>query len=222
QVALRTESRLTAVPAHHTATISGGRTTVSPLPSALFITGREPGRVPSRFVDQVIFRRLETLGFAVDVIDEREVRAEHLQNRSLLVISPTVSASMHGRVQDLALYNVRVPILCSRPSLYQDLGMTAPGKNNGEFSNMAKYVTITDRGHPLAAGLEGDVEVLDATMSIVWGVRGPGAARVAVMRDHPEHAALFAYDRDAPMFAPANKAAARRVGFFLHPTAIRF
>jgi hypothetical protein len=222
QVALRTESRPTAVLARHSASIAGGRTTVSALPSALFVTGREPSRVPSRFVDQVIYRRLETLGFMVDIVDERELRSEHLHNRALLVISPTVSASMHTRVQDLSLYNLHVPILCSRPTLYQDLGMTAPGKNNAEFSNMKKYVTITDHDHPIAAGLDGDVEVLDATMSIGWGVPGPGAARVAVMRDRPEHAALFAYERDAPMLPPANRAAARRVGFFLHPTAIRF
>jgi hypothetical protein len=222
QVALRTDSRPTRVSARHTATVAGGRTTVDALPSALFITGREPARVPSRFVDQVLFRRLETLGFAVDLVDERELRAEHLQNRSLLVISPTVSATMHSRVQDLALYNAHVPILCSRPTLYQDLGMTFPGKSNAEFSNQKKYVTITDRDHPMAAGLEGEVEVLDATMSIGWGVPGPGAVRVAVMRDRPEHAALFGYDRDAPMLPPAGKAPARRVGFFLHPTAVRF
>jgi hypothetical protein len=222
RVALRTESRPTMVPAHHSATISGGRAAVTPLPSALFVTGREPSRVPSRFVDQVIDRRLETLGFVVDVIDEREVRAEHLQNRALIVISPTVSAAMHARAQDLSLYNVHVPILCSRPTLYQDLGMTAPGKSNAEFSNMKKYVTIVDHGHPIAAGLEGDVEVLEANMSIGWGVPGPGAARVAVMRDRPEHAAVFAYDRDAPMLPPATRAAARRVGFFLHPTAVRY
>lgn len=222
QVALRTESRLTPVSAHHTATIAAGRATVTPLPSALFITGREPARVPPQFVDQVIFRRLETLGFAVDLVDERELRAEHLQNRGLLVISPTVSGHMHTRVQDLSLYNVRVPILCSRPTLYQDLGMTSPGKGNAEYSNMKRYVTIVDRDHALAAGFEGEVEVLDADMSIGWGIPAPSAARVAVLRKSHDQAALFAYDRDAPMLPPATRAAARRVGFFLHPTAVRF
>jgi hypothetical protein len=150
------------------------------------------------------------------------LKAEHLQNRSLIVISPTVSAHMHVRVQDLALYNVHVPILCSRPTLFQDLGMTFPGKTNAEYTNMKRYVTILDRDHPTAAGFEGEVEVLDATMSLGWGVPGPGAARVAVLRDRPDHAAIFAYDRDAPMLPPASRAVARRVGFFLHPTAIRF
>jgi hypothetical protein len=221
-VALRTESRPTQVTARHTATVNAGRATVTPLPSALFITGHEPARVPPQFVDQVISRRLETLGFAVDLVGERELRAEHLQNRGLVVISPTVSGRMHTRVQDLALYNVHVPILCSRPTLYQDLGMTAPGKGSAEYSNMKMYVSIVDRDHPLAGGLEGEVQVLDANMSIGWGIPGPSAARVAVLRTRHDQAAVFGYDRDAPMLPPATRAAARRVGFFLHPTAVRF
>lgn len=222
QVALRTEARPTVVSARHTATVAGGRTSVTPLGSALLVTGREPGRVPSRLVDQLIWRRLETDGLGVDVIDERELRAEHLQNRSLLVISPTVSGAMNGKVQELALASARVPILCSRPSLYADLGMTGPGKSNAEFSNMKKYVTIAEPDHPLAAGFEGEVEVLDANMSLGWGVPGPGASRVAFIRRTRDHATVFAYERDAPLLPPATRAPARRVGFFLHPTAIHF
>ena len=222
QIPMRTESRPVVVAAHHSATVSDGRAVVVALPSALFITGHDPGRVPSRLVDQLIWRRLETLGFGVDLVDDRDLRADHLQNRSLVVISPAVSGSIHGRIQDLALSSARVPILCSRPTLFPDLGMTGPGKSNAGFTNMKTYVTIADPGHPLATGFEGEIEVLDAAMNIGWGVPGPGATRVAVIRDRADHAAVFGYDRDAPMLPPVARAPARRVGFFLHPTAIHF
>jgi hypothetical protein len=222
EVALRTESRPTEITTRHAAVVSNGRTAVTLLPSALFVTGRESSRVPAQLVDQVILRRLENLGFAVDLVDERGLRAEHLQNRALMVISPTVSGQMHTRAQDLSLYNAHLPILCSRPTLYQDLGMTAPGKGNAEYSNMKTYVSIVEPEHPAAGGFEGEIEVLDANLNIGWGVPGPSAVRVAVIRKSPDHAAIFAYDRDAPMLPPAIRAPSRRVGFFLHPTAVRF
>jgi hypothetical protein len=222
EVVSRTESRPTTIPARHGAVLTGGRVLVTPLPAALFVTGHELAHLPTRFVDEVIFRRLEELGFAVDLVDERELRAEHLQNRALMVVSPTVSGIMHTRVQDLAIYNARVPILCSRPTLFQDLGMTASGKGNAQYTNMKTYVSVLEPSHPLAAGFEGEVEVLDANMNIGWGVPGPGAVKVAVLRDRNDHAAIFAYDRDAPLLPPATRAGGRRVGFFLHPTAVRF
>jgi hypothetical protein len=220
-LALRTEER-TQVGARHAAVIARGRAIVSPLPSALLVVGHAPARVPEQFLDQVLARRLEALGFATDVSGERELRVEQVQHRGLVVISPTVSGQMHDRVQELALFNAPVPILCSRPSLYQDLGMAAPGRANGEFSKGKKTVRIEEHAHPLAAGLRGQVEVLDATMTIGWGVPAASATRIASMRDKPERAAIFAYERDAPLLAPAGRAAARRTGFFLHATSVRF
>jgi len=100
--------------------------------------------------------------------------------------------------------------------------MTAPGKSNAEYSNMKTYVSVVEPSHPLAGGFKGEVEVMEASQNIGWGVPAPSAARVAVIRNRPDHAAIFGYDRDAPMLPPATRAAARRVGFFLHPTAVRF
>jgi hypothetical protein len=66
------------------------------------------------------------------------------------------------------------------------------------------------------------VEVFDGNMNLGWGVPGAGATRIAVVRNRADHSPLFAYERDAPMLAPANHAPARRVGFFLHPISARF
>jgi hypothetical protein len=200
----------------------GKQAAVAPLPSALFITGRTSSRVPAEYLDDAMVRRLETLGFDVDPVGERELRAEHLRNRDLVLISPSVTSIMHDRVQELGMVGASIPILCSRPMLYQDLGMTGPGRANSEFSERKRYLRIADATHPMAAGLHGGIEVLGANMSLGWGVPAPSAARVAVLRDKPERIAIFAYDRQAPMVAPVGPAAARRVGFFLHPTAARF
>jgi hypothetical protein len=221
-VTLHSEGGTTPIGARHTALVSGGRATVMPLPSALLIVGGGEAQVPAQFIDQRLGRRLETLGFAVEVVGERELRAEHLHHRGLVLISPTVTGRMHDRAVEMSLFAAPVPILCSRPALYQDLGMTAPGRSNGEYSKQKRMVTIKDRTHPMAAGLRGEVEVLDATLTIGWGVPAASATRVALMRDNPDHAAIFAFERDAPLLAPAGRAAARRTGFFLHPIAARF
>jgi hypothetical protein len=218
----RLEGRPSEVSARHTAIIADGRAIVVPTPAVLFIDGLQRSMETPKFVDDVMVRRLEMLGFVVDSVDERRLRPEHVANHQLVVISPTVTARMHGRMADLALLTAGVPILCSRPALYEDLGMTAPGKQSAEFSNQKRYVTIVDHEHPLAAGLEGEVEVLDANMNVGWGIPAPGAARVAVLRDRRERTAIFAYDRGVPLLPPAGRAPARRVGFFLHPTGARF
>src|SRR5205814_6036403 len=128
-------------------------------PSLLFVTGPEKTRVPPQYIDRALVRRLELLGFAVDTVDEQDLRADHLNARALVVISPNVTGTMHDRVQDLALYNANVPILCSRPMLFQDLGMTGPGRANAEFSERKRTVVIADSSHPMAAGLDGNVDV---------------------------------------------------------------
>jgi hypothetical protein len=211
-----------AVPAGRTAVLADGRTTVAPLPSALLVVGHDKLRVPPLYLDGALTRRLEGLGFSVETVDGSDLQAEQVHGRALMVISPTVSGRMHDRVRELSLYAAGVPILCARPTLYQDLGMTGPGKANAEYSNQKSMVVIIDRDHPLAHGLAGPVEVLEASMHLGWGTPAASAARVAVLRDNADHTAIFAYERDASMFPPAGKAAARRVGFFLHPSSARF
>jgi hypothetical protein len=219
----RDEGRETTVTARQTATISGaGQVALGALPAALFVSGPRKADVPSRYLDSLIVRRLETRGFAVDEVDELELRTDHLAGHALVVISPSVSSALRNRAQELDLQSANVPILCSAPSLFAELGLTGPGRANAEFSERKRHVAIADQAHPLAAGLHGDVEVLGATMPLGWGIPGAGAARVAVFRDRSERAAIFAYDRNTPLVAPAGRAAGRRVGFFLHPTGARF
>jgi hypothetical protein len=219
----RGAANATAVAAHQGAVVSGsGKVTVNALPSALLIRGTLNSKTPPEFLDSVLIHRLEKLGFTVEAVDEKHVRVEQLGGRSLVIISPSVTALMHTRVGELGLPTLGTPILCSRPHLYQDLGMTGPGKSNAEFASQRRFIDIHDPEHPLAAGLHGSVGVLDAIMSLGWGIPAPGATRVAMMRDRPDRSALFAFERDAPMLPPASKAAARRVGFFLHPSAARF
>jgi hypothetical protein len=213
----------TTLSAGQAATISANdEVAVTHMRAALFLTGGRKSDVPRHFLDGVIERRLETLGFRVDTVDEHDLRAHHLQGRALILVSPSVTEVMHERAQDLALHDAAIPILCSRPRLFPDLGMTAPGKVAADFSERKRHIAIAEEGHPLAGGFAGNVELLGATMPLGWGTPGPGAARVAVMRDDPERAAIFAYDRDAPMLPPATRAPARRIGFFLHPTSARF
>ena len=79
---------------------------------------------------------------------------------------------------------------------------------------METRVTITAAGHPLAAGLTGNVAVYSSAWRLVWGVPGPGATRVAHVAGMTTRPAIFAYETGAPMLGGA--APAKRVAFFLH------
>jgi hypothetical protein len=187
----------------------------APLPAALFIQGHLWGRHPTELLDEALVRRLETMGFLVDAVDELELGASHLAEKSLVLISPSVSQAMLGKIDELSLASLEIPVICSRPSLFPALAMTA---TDSGFASNATRLQILVPEHPLAAGLSGPLQVTRGPGPLGWGQPGPDAIRVASFPDarKSDRAAVFAYERGASMMAGA-RAPARRVGFFLHP-----
>jgi hypothetical protein len=189
-----------------------------PLPAVLFIKGQQSGRHPTDFLDGNLVRHIEGLGFAVEVVDEVELTAGHLGGKALMMISPSASEPMVDRIEELGLASWRMPIVCSRPSLFGSLDMTTPGAREAGFATNATRVEILAPSHALSGGYTGPVQVTLAPGRIGWAQPGPGADRIASFPDarKSDQASIFAYERGVPMVGNA-QAPARRVGFFLHP-----
>jgi hypothetical protein len=191
---------------------------VRPLRSVLFLSGHLGGRHPTDLLDRVLVRRLEGLGFAVDSVDELDLRPADVADRALIFISPSTSGVLAGKIDELSLAAVGTPIICSRPALFPQLSMTAP-EGEGSFTANATRLEILAPAHPLAAGYSGPLQVTRAPGNLGWGRPGPGAVRIATFPDRKksDRSVIFAYDRDAPMAGSVMRAPARRVGFFVHP-----
>jgi hypothetical protein len=126
-----------------------------------------------------------------------------IEDKALVFISSSASDLLGARIHEIGLAEAAVPIVCARPSVYADLGMTGPG-HQGSFTPGATRVEIIEPNHPLAAGLAGPQQVTRAPGTLGWGYPG-------------SEASIFAYERGAELASGAARSPARRVGFFLHP-----
>jgi hypothetical protein len=198
---------------------STGALAVHQLPAVLFVGGSHFGRFPTDVLERALVRRFEGNGFAVEVVDEAALEEGMVAGKALVFISPSASELLEARVREIGLGRAPVPIICARPSVYADLGMTGPGRQNAAFTGGATRVEIIASGHPLAAGLIGPQQVTRAPGTFGWGLPGSQALRVAVFPDwrKSERASIFAYERGAELASAGVHSPARRVGFFLHP-----
>jgi hypothetical protein len=198
--------------------VGEGSLAARPLRTVLLVQGTQSGRHPTDLLDGALRRHLEGLGFAVELVDETVLAADHLDGKALLVISPSASDAFADRIDQLHLAAAPVPVLCSRPTLFPDLSMV-PSDGEARFTANATRLDIVTPEHPLSAGFSGPLQVTRAPGNLGWGRPGPGAVTVATFPDtnKNDRAVIFAYERGAPLARPPARAPARRVGFFIHP-----
>jgi hypothetical protein len=166
-----------------------------------------------------VLERLEgALQAEVEVRTAAAVSGREAEGKACVVISSTARArEVAEPAGDLRnkFRDVPVPVLTWEPRIFFDLGMI-PGARNKEDWAAARgetHLRLAGRPHPLSAGLSGRVRVARGGASLSWGRPRPDALRVAALEGAPDRAAIFAYERGAPM--PGRPAPARRVGFFL-------
>jgi hypothetical protein len=161
--------------------------------------------------EQRLKARLEHLGFEVTVVDAETLTPERTRGVALLVLSSSVSSQL------LAPWftELPVPMLVLESTGFEQLGLTG-GRwrhDTGPTGPLAE-VSISNPGHPLAAGLTGTVRVVNMSMGMRWAAPPPGATVIASYAGAPEQAALvFGYERGAA--TATGIAPARRVGLFL-------
>jgi len=182
-------------------------------------------RIPARFhlVDQHVQQRLESLGFAVTMIDH-EAPGSAADGMDLLVISSTVS----GHTVAGKFTNCPAPVVTWEAYVLMHMHMT--GKFQGvdyycdHRDRPLEYVWMVNAPHPIAAGLPNGLfkpfklpqPQSPATVAQVnWGRPLPSASIIATLPGEPTKAGVFAYEKGALMDCDF-PAPARRVMLFLH------
>jgi hypothetical protein len=164
--------------------------------------------------DGLLRGRLEQLGFAVQVLsadDEDPGLPRKLERAQVVVLSPSIlSEAMSEEVA-----NAAVPMVVLETSAFLRLGMTGRTwlRDIGPEARVSDVV-VTAPGHPLAAGLAGQLTVLQKSQRVRWGLPSDDGIIVARYPDTAAgQSAVFAYERGAEM--PGGRAPSRRVGLFL-------
>ena len=116
----------------------------------------------------------------------------------------------------IGLAEADVPVICLEPIAFPVLGLTGPQRGRDfEWGNLLTPVRFLLPGHPLS-GHRADLAQLPVSFS--WARPVGEALRIATLVDHPDRAALFAYDAGKQMLE--GKAPARRVGLLLDPQIV--
>lgn len=178
--------------------------------------------------DRMMVNYLKTKDLDVFVKKDKYVQTSDADDMDLIIISETVRAI---RVNS-KFSGVKIPIICSEPRLFDDLGMT--GSNNkfydDEDANDYGYawfqnkISILDSGfdstnpHPLASDLgTEEVTVSSRKIRMSWGVPGDDAIPIATLVDDSTKCTIFAYEPDK-----VARGTGKRIGTFLFGSASRW
>ncbi|AXK31440.1 hypothetical protein DVA86_01050 [Streptomyces armeniacus] len=160
--------------------------------------------------DAAVRDRLEYLGHPVVVAQGEDTGPEDAKGKAGVVISSSLpSSAVEEKFRDAA-----VPVVTWEAQILDDMGMAS---EPGETFRVSR-LRIADPESPLAAGLDGDVDVYRGEDRIRWGTPARTAETAAVTADEDEYATVFGYrkgDRMVDTTAPA-----ARVALFLGDDAI--
>ncbi len=164
--------------------------------------------------DAAIKARLEGMGLTVTVVDDDACATADAEGKDLVYVSSTIASSKVGS----AYRDCAVPFITHESFLFDDMKMTGSTLNTdyGAYSGESS-VAITGEGHPLAAGLNGDIAVYGSSGVLSFGMPGDGCVRVACSPADGDRCAIFGYEDGAGMVGM--DAPAKRVGFFLTDAA---
>ena len=168
------------------------------------------GQKDLRAGDLSIKNHLENRGFNVVIQEDAIVKSEDASAKDLVILSESARSREVGtKFRDLS-----VPVICSEPWLFSNLGMTGQTKkvDFGRKSHQTKILVINP-DHPLCASCSKEVQVCTKSFFMGWGVPGENAIAIAGLAKEPDKCTIFAYEAGVKM--PGLVAPAKRVGLFL-------
>jgi RHS repeat-associated protein len=167
--------------------------------------------------DRWLRDRLEAGDWTVSIVDDDAMNSGTLTGKQLVVISESIGGAGLTNTGSV-LVGADIPVVAAESYIYDDLGMTGTGSNQGNTSNSQDSLDITaaGAGHPLGGDQpQGNVTTSTAaTMGHGWGKPNSNAVVAATIDGDATKAAIFGYDTSASMVT--GTAPARRVGFFYY------
>jgi hypothetical protein len=165
-----------------------------------------------------LLQRMQALGHNVTVRDDGPSSAADLLGKDLLVISSSVGS---GDITFAKFGATTLPIINMEPAAWDNLEMTSLDADGVAGTT----ITITNPGHPLAAGLSGVVSIAptDATMNRTraGNLFGPGVTLIATGPGADAGVTLFEY-APGSLLENGLPAPGRRIGFFWNATGTTF
>ncbi|WP_159884905.1 hypothetical protein [Paenibacillus puerhi] len=151
------------------------------------LVGKESGG------DAIIAKRLrEVHGMEVTVIADKEVTKESSAGYGLVYVSESVNS---GKIRD-NFSSAPVPVIYAEVQATADIGLSPP-ESYGHLggANAAKTIEIKDSKHPLAAGLEGKIDVYKENGKMGYATPGKEAIVIATVPGEDQNATIFAYEK---------------------------
>lgn len=168
---------------------------------ALLVTQAGDAAYP---LDATLLAVLEDMGAEVVLVDDDASMASDAQDVDVVVISETVFGTAVGA----KFRDVERPVVAIESLVWDDMAMAAGGG-----WTQGTVFAIVDPGHPIAAGLAGEVPILLPDLgSGMSPTTPPPSAQVIARVPGPGLVTVFAYAAGEPMMGGV-LAPAARVGF---------
>ncbi|MDF2962649.1 MAG: thaumatin, pathosis-related protein [Paenibacillus sp.] len=162
--------------------------------------------------DAIVAKRLkEKHGLEVTLVGDKELKVEHADGHMLIYVSESVNS---GKIRNIFV-KTPVPVIYGEPQSTSDAGM-AEVESHGSLvgSNAIKTIQIKDSKHPLAAGLQNNVDVYKDNGKMGFAVPGKEAIIVATVPNEEQKATIFAYEKGVKN-VKGEPVAAREVYFYM-------
>lgn len=159
--------------------------------------------------DSFLKLHLESRGFVVTVVADENAQSTDVINKSLVIISSTVSSGLIGT----SFRDVTVPVLVYENFLLDEMGMTLASEHERGIFGPESFVNIINPSHPITDGLSDVVEVFHNTSFMTWGKPEGEAQVIATFENDLSRSTLFVWEAGAQMNGLV--APAKRAGMFL-------
>ena len=196
--------------AGQTASSAVGVTVDNGAPASVVMVVSNPASLTSG--DAAVFGHLLGAGYEVRLLDDGLATPADADGAAFVFIA----SSIHSYTLGNTFTDVAVPVWVAKPWLLDDMDMTGTAGGTDYGTVLSATVTIVDDGHPLAAGLSGEVTVNSGGRTMSFGVPGGDAAIVSTAAGSPS---TFVYDAGGTL-ADGSVAAGCRVHSSVFNTAV--
>ncbi|WP_199614049.1 hypothetical protein [Paenibacillus alkalitolerans] len=141
--------------------------------------------------DFLTVSRIKKMGFEVTEIFDGEFTTESADGFDVVFVSSSISSGKVGT----KLYNSPVPVVYAEPQNISDIDLAGWDDTVDNGTVNGKTIKIKDANHPLAAGLNGNIDVYKSEGAIGFAIPGGEAQIIATASDDEKKAVLFALEK---------------------------